>query len=141
MCIMQGSGTPNTVGPPLVFLAGQKKPPCPKGYHPSATCCKASGAVFAVWHLFVHLATLLHSNHPDPSLACHQLGAGYAGTAVGVVLVWGQTGWPLTPYPLLRQGPAQLARLDAVVMGLGAAQGAGGSLPPRYGCLYTLCWS
>lgn len=41
LCITQESGTPSTVGPALVFLAGQKKPPCPKEYHPSATRCKA----------------------------------------------------------------------------------------------------
>lgn len=32
----------------------------------------APRAVTAIWHSFVHLATLLHSNRPDPSLACHQ---------------------------------------------------------------------
>lgn len=101
LCIAQGSGTPSTVGPALVFLAGQKKPLCPKGYHPSATCCKAQShsaprALITVWHLFAHLATLLHSNHPDPSLACHQQGSGCAEqvscTAVRGVLVRAQAG-------------------------------------------------
>lgn len=99
LCITERSGTPSTLVLVLDFPAGQKKPPCPKGYHPSVTRCKAPSlsaprAVVALVCAFSY--AFLHGNHPDPGLACHQPGAGcaecVAHAAGRVVVVRAQAG-------------------------------------------------
>lgn len=69
VCAAQRSGT---AGPWLLFLLGQKKPSCPKGTAPRCTASRLR----AVWHRFERLATLLHGNQSDHSLARQQQGAG-----------------------------------------------------------------